>query len=108
MQVRGCFYPPSGRKRELVVNSSLSGFHHPRGITMSTHNIVNLSAALEALQACQAHLEDAYLTALIATSNLTGARNTRGVELANKACDALTHCERLITVVTGDLRAEQN
>jgi hypothetical protein len=38
---------------------------------------------------------------------LDRARATRAGELANKAADALAHCERLIVVVTGDLHTEQ-
>ena len=72
-----------------------------------TTNIVNLPAALEALRDCQRHLEDAYLGVTIAATNLTGARNTRAVELIGKLTDELGHVERLITVVTGDLHAEQ-
>ena len=74
----------------------------PNHTTVADHQM-----ALAALRGCQAQLRAAYLDAHSAAPHLTGARVTRAAELADKAADALAHCERLIVCVTGDLRAEQ-
>jgi hypothetical protein len=67
----------------------------------------NLTEALAVLRRCHARLSGGYVDAVDAAAHLTGARATRAGELADKVADALTHCERLIVVVTGDLHTEQ-
>ncbi len=63
--------------------------------------------ALAALRGCQAQLRAAYLDADTAAPHLTGARAARAGELADKLADAIAHTERLIFIVTGDLRADE-
>jgi hypothetical protein len=74
---------------------------------MHCATLADQRAALAALRGCQAQLRAAYLDAHFAADHLTGARAARAGELADKAADALAHCERLIFVVTGDLRSDQ-
>jgi hypothetical protein len=61
---------------------------------------------LIALRTCGTLLKFARIDANTAANGLDGARHTRATELADKLTDALDHTERLITVVTGDVRAE--
>jgi hypothetical protein len=42
-----------------------------------------------------------------AVSGLSGSREARAWDLAEKIAAAVDHCERLTTVVTGDVRAEE-
>lgn len=63
--------------------------------------------ALAALRGCQAQLRAAYLDAHDAVPHLTAARAARAGELADKLADAIAHTERLIFIVTGDVRADE-
>ena len=74
---------------------------------MHCATLADQRAAVAALRGCLAQLRAAHVDALTAADHLTGARAARAGELADKAADALAHCERLIVCVTGDLRAEQ-
>lgn len=65
------------------------------------------TTALKALRDCRSSLVAARLDALIAATNLAGARAERATELAEKIADALAHCERLAFIVEGDIRADQ-
>jgi Arc/MetJ family transcription regulator len=69
--------------------------------------MTNYQMALAGLRGCQAQLRAAHADAHSALRHLTGARGARAAELADKAADALAHCERLIFIVTGDLRADE-
>jgi hypothetical protein len=61
---------------------------------------------LIALRTCGTLLRFARVDANTAANGLDGVQHTRATELADKLTDALDHTERLITVVTGDVRAE--
>lgn len=63
--------------------------------------------ALAALRGCQAQLRAAYSDAHDAASHLTGARAIRAAELADRAADALAHCERLLFICIADARYEE-
>jgi hypothetical protein len=69
--------------------------------------MTNYQMALAGLRGCQAQLRAANLDAHSAIPHLTGARAARAGELADKLADAIAHTERLIFVVTGDLRADE-
>ena len=62
--------------------------------------------AVAALHACRDHLLQAVLDASAAAASLTGARQVRAHELLTMLDAAITHCERLATIVEGDARAE--
>ena len=62
--------------------------------------------AVTALHACRDHLLNAILDAAYCVPNLTGARAARARELTDMLDAAISHCERLATVVEGDARAE--
>jgi hypothetical protein len=72
-----------------------------------TNTPTKLTIAVTALRGARAHLNAARIEALAATAHLTGARASRAVEGAEKIVDALAHTERVLFVVTGDLRCEQ-
>lgn len=72
-----------------------------------SENTANLDAALCALHAGQAHLQDAFLAGQIAAVNLSESRGARATELTNGIADCLKHCDRMIVVVEGDLRASR-
>jgi len=61
--------------------------------------------AVTALHACRDHLLNAILDAAYCVPNLTGARAARARELTDMLDAAISHCERLATVVEGDARA---
>jgi hypothetical protein len=65
------------------------------------------SAALKILRLCRTNTRLAYVDATEAATHLAGARAARANELAAMLADALAHLDRLITVVTGDLHADQ-
>ncbi len=65
------------------------------------------SPALAALTACRVNLRAARIDAMSAADKLTGARASRAAELATRLDDALTHCQRLMTVVTADARYQR-
>jgi hypothetical protein len=81
---------------------------HELAMTDTTHHTTPADhrIALSALRGCQAQLRAAYLDAHTAAPHLAGVRAARAGELADKAADALAHCERLIFIVTGDLHAD--
>jgi len=68
--------------------------------------------AVTALRACGDHLLQAVLDASAAAASITldapaaGARAARAYELLDMLDLAISHCERLATVVEGDARAE--
>jgi hypothetical protein len=67
----------------------------------------DLTAALRELSTSLLDLRAARLAASRATDKLTGARHTRAEELTTLLTEAISHCSRLHTCVTGDCRASQ-
>jgi|GEM_PF-6480351 len=61
--------------------------------------------AVASLHACRDHLLNAILDAAYCVPNLTGARQARARELTDMLDAAISHCDRLAIVVTGDARA---
>ena len=70
-------------------------------------NIPPTNPALTALTACRTNLRAARVDALTAATSLAAGRADRAAELAAKVTEALAYTERLVFIVTGDLRAEQ-
>lgn len=66
-----------------------------------------LSDALRALRNIALGLRFAVIDAQVAANTLAGARAARADELERMLRTAAEHTQRLITVVTGDLRADQ-
>jgi hypothetical protein len=64
--------------------------------------------ALATLRGCQAQLRAAYADASGAAPYLTGVGATRVAELADKAADAIAHCERLLFILAADVQAQQS
>jgi hypothetical protein len=71
---------------------------------MTTEN--DLTTALTELTTCLADLRCARLAATRARDNLTCARAARAEELVGLITEAIDHCSRLHTIVTGDFRCE--
>jgi hypothetical protein len=71
---------------------------------MTTTNHI---APLDALAACSRSLRAALMDAANTVTGLRGSREARAWELADQIAAAVDHCERLTTVVTGDVRAEE-
>jgi phosphopantetheine adenylyltransferase len=62
--------------------------------------------AVEALHDCHRLLLQATLAAADTVSSLTGARLARAAELIDQIDAAVSHCNRLATIIEGDHRAE--
>jgi hypothetical protein len=71
---------------------------------MTTEN--DLTAALHELTTALGDLRNARLAATRAAGQLSGARAARAQELTTMITEAIDHCSRLHTIVTGDLRLE--
>ena len=63
--------------------------------------------ALDALRSCRRGLLEAVLDASASQTVLAGARAARARELTAMLDAAIAHCDRLVTVIEGDLRADQ-
>jgi hypothetical protein len=62
--------------------------------------------ALQLLNMAAVNLRHASVDGARAVPLLYGSRAARAAELAAMVSDAVSHCHRLTTVITGDLRAE--
>lgn len=61
---------------------------------------------LAGLRDTEAHLLAASITLAAVRPALTGSRHSRAVELAARLDGLISTCQRLATVVEGDMRAE--
>jgi hypothetical protein len=75
--------------------------------TPTTHQ-AQLALALAHLKLCTRDLTAAHQDALDAAAELSGARHSRAVELAELVADAIAFTRRLSMCVEGDLRAEES
>jgi hypothetical protein len=66
----------------------------------------DLTTALTGLTTALGDLRNARLAATRARDNLSDARAARAQELVTQLTEAISHCSRLHTIVTGDLRCE--
>jgi hypothetical protein len=64
-------------------------------------------AALASLHVAWTDLSAAHRRALDAAAELSGARHSRAVELAELIGDGLAFCRRLSTAGNGDIRADE-
>jgi hypothetical protein len=76
-------------------------------MTINQSSTDTIKSALTALQSCHRGLLEVVLDASAASMALTGARAARARELLDQIGAAIAHCDRLATVVEGDLRADQ-
>jgi hypothetical protein len=66
----------------------------------------NAAEALARLHGACTYLGGALIRAMEAAVELTDARRARAEQLAELIAAAITYCERLLTVVEGDMRAD--
>jgi hypothetical protein len=77
-------------------------------IILSRTTAADYRLALATLRGCRAQLRAAYADASGAAPYLTGVGATRVAELADKAADAIAHCERLLFILAADVQAQQS